>query len=476
METKSLRFYIRDLFMNKLTQQETRVHAFDTLRAGAILLVVLGHAGIPYMATKMPGLLWAVHDPSAHPFFDWFTWAFQFMAMPFFFFIAGFFSAKKFEIQGTRVFIGDRARRILVPFLAAAVVILPLVYYVWAWGWYLEGRCTLREILLAKFLDPVIRQNLFGPAHLWFLEYLFLISLAYPLLGRLNLSRPVLQTLTAFPLLFAIPTAVILQINYDAGIHYQNTFLPFPFRLLHLGYYFLAGALIRRFPGLIEAFEKKGIFYIALAAPALAVTGVLLKRYVAGELAPAGHWALSGATALFSWSMLLGGVGLALRNIKEPNGAVRYLSNASFAVYLVHMPIVGFLQVLLYRVELPAGVKFFLVSAGALLITLFFYQTTRIPDTLTGVQRLGVFSRAHKVALTLVLITVIVVVGGTYQFLYNKEKVRTREAVTGFYRKHLGRKPDTIGLEHWTMMALNKWGLEKVEQIGFIEAKAKGAK
>jgi peptidoglycan/LPS O-acetylase OafA/YrhL len=269
---------------------------------------------------------------------------------------------------------------------------------------------------------------------------------------------------------------VVLRIHYDAGIHYQNTFLPFPFRFLHLGYYFLAGALIRRSPDLFEAFEKKGIFYLALAAPALAATGFLLKRYVAGGLSPVDHWALSFATALFSWSALLGGVGLALRTVKRQTAAVRYVSDASFSIYLVHMPFVGLIQVLLYRVELPAGAKFLLVSAGALLITLFFYQMTRIPDYLTGVRKLGVLNRIQKVSLTVALAAVISVVGGTYQFLYNREKVRTREVVTGFYHKHLGRKPDTIGLEHWTMMALNKWGLEKVEQIGFIEAKAKGAK
>ncbi|MGH7197348.1 MAG: acyltransferase family protein [Candidatus Omnitrophota bacterium] len=448
----------------------------NSLRAWAILLVVLGHAGIPYMATEMPGLLWAVRDASGHPFFDWLVWAAQFLAMPFFFFIAGFFSAKKLEIQGARAFIADRAKRILVPFLAAAVVILPLVYYAWSCGWYLSGRCTLREILLAKFLDPVVRANLFGPAHLWFLEYLFLVSLAYPLFGRLKLAGRVEKTLAAFPILFAIPTAVILAVNYDAGIHYQNTFLPFPFRFLHYFTYFLAGALARRFPDILKAFETKGVFFLALSAPALAATGFLLRRYVLGEINPAGRLALSGATALFTWSMLLGGIGLALRTVRRQQAAVRYLSDASFAIYLVHMPVVGFLQVMLYRFEWPAGVKFLIVFVGAFLITLFFYQTTRVPDYLTGVRPLGVFSRAQKTALTLAFIAVISAVGSTYQVLYNREKTRYREVVTGFYREHLGRKPDRIGLEHWTMMALNKWGLEKVERIGFIEAKAKGAK
>lgn len=456
-----------------------RINAFDalgTLRAWAIVIVVLGHALIPYLPARIPDILWAVHDPSTNPFFETVFWGLIFLAMPIFFFSAGFFSAKKFEILGARAFISDRAKRVLVPFLAGTVVILPLVYYAWAYGWFLSGQCTLREVLLAKFSDLEIRRNLFGPAHLWFLEYLFLISAAYPLFGKWRPSQRLVSAVASFPLLLAVPSIVILLINYDAALIRYNTFLPFPFRLMLFGYCFLAGVWARRFPELLKAIQTKGVLSLGVSVPALAVAVLLINRHLSGVITAPDRFALACATALYTWSVLLGGIALALRFVKKQSAATRYLSDASFSIYLVHMPVVGFIHDILYRFTWPAVVKLLIAFFGALFVTLFFHQTTRIPDYLTGVRRLGVFSRAQKVTLTLALITVISIVGCTYQFLYNKEKARYREVVTGYYRKHLGRKPDTIGLEHWTMMALNKWGLEKVEQIGFIEAKAKGAK
>ena len=48
-------------------------------------------------------------------------------------------------------------------------------------GWLLAGRCTLRQIRKLRFLDPQIRSEFFGPGHLWFLEYLLVMLLAYGL-------------------------------------------------------------------------------------------------------------------------------------------------------------------------------------------------------------------------------------------------------------------------------------------------------
>jgi surface polysaccharide O-acyltransferase-like enzyme len=457
-------------------QRTSAPEALGAMRAWAILIVILGHAIVPYMSAPIPDVTWAVQDRSTHSFFDWLFLGVIFITMPVFLFSAGYVSAKKLEIQGARAFLSDRVRRTLLPFMASIVVILPLVYYAWAYGWLLSGRCTVREILLAKFSDPEIRRNFIGPAHLWFLEYLFLVSAAYPLLGKWRLSGRLEKTLTAFPLLVAVPTAMILLFDHNAALIRYNTFFPLPFRLAHFGYFFLVGALVRRSPALLNAIEKKGVLLLGIAAPAFIAAFLLSQRYLSGEIGLAGRFALACATAFYAWSVLLGGISWALRTVKKQGSASRTLSDASFSIYLVHMPVVGLIQDVLYRFGWPAGVKVFFAFSGTLFLSFFFHQTTRIPDYLTGVRPLGRFTRPQKWALTSMLLAIIFAVGCTYQFLYNREKARYREAVVGLYRKHLGRKPDRIGLEHWTMMALNKWGLEKVEQIGFIEAKAKGAK
>ena len=80
-----------------------------------------------------------------------------------------------------------------------------------------------------------------------------------------------------------------------------------------------------------------------------------------------------------------------------------------------------------------------------------------------------------KIGLTLVVTILVLTAGVSYQYFYNIEKAKYTETVTGYYRKHFKREPDPTGLNHWVMVAMNKWGLERVEKQGFIEAKGGNA-
>ncbi|MFO1092008.1 MAG: acyltransferase family protein [Planctomycetaceae bacterium] len=90
--------------------------------------------------------------------------------MPVFFLMGGFLAAQLFARLGPAEFLKHRARRLLVPFAFACVVILPLDLYAWLLGWVVEGRIPLQKLRSLKLGS---RARLWGVAHLWFLEYLF---------------------------------------------------------------------------------------------------------------------------------------------------------------------------------------------------------------------------------------------------------------------------------------------------------------
>ncbi|MDP3920831.1 MAG: hypothetical protein Q8R76_08510 [Candidatus Omnitrophota bacterium] len=79
-----------------------------------------------------------------------------------------------------------------------------------------------------------------------------------------------------------------------------------------------------------------------------------------------------------------------------------------------------------------------------------------------------------RIILTALLVILIVTSGVHYQYRYDQRRIAYREVITGYYRQYFNREPDAKGLKHWTTWALNKWGLEKVERLGFINAKKKG--
>lgn len=87
----------------------------------------------------------------------------------------------------------------------------------------------------------------------------------------------------------------------------------------------------------------------------------------------------------------------------------------------------------------------------------------------------GKTSLSEKKALSWALVFLILCTGIIYQWQYHRREIYYRQVITGYYWKYFNRAPDPIGLTHWVTWALNKGGLKKIEKMGFVDAKAKGA-
>lgn len=80
------------------------------------------------------------------------------------------------------------------------------------------------------------------------------------------------------------------------------------------------------------------------------------------------------AQALFTWCMVLGAIGLAHRMFRFADPRFRYVSDASYWLYLTHIPVVIGCQWLFYYLRLPATVKGMLVLGISIPLLLASYQ------------------------------------------------------------------------------------------------------
>jgi peptidoglycan/LPS O-acetylase OafA/YrhL len=356
-----------------------------------MFLGVCLHAAVSYMSGRVPGLLWVVRDQDKSRLFDVLFWGLHSFRLPLFFGLAGFFAALVADTRGPGVLLGQRVRRLLVPYLVGSLVLLPITYYIWAAGWLAGGHCTLRQILAVKF-RPEIQAEVFGPLHLWFLQDLFLLSLGFCLIwgaGRFrhrkrlilpqgpprSESAPRPWVSWSLPLWLSVPTALVLAVDLRPFVAHHNSFLPDAGRLLYYGLFFASGvALCSRRDLLADLFRPWGV-HLALSVPVGLTLLLLLPRHLAGE----GGWglrlALAAALALLAWLLLFGMIGLALRCFPRPRPLVRYLADASYWVYLAHLPVVGLLQLDLAEAPLPAGLKFLGVVSVTVLLCLASYHT-----------------------------------------------------------------------------------------------------
>jgi peptidoglycan/LPS O-acetylase OafA/YrhL len=413
-------------------------NALDTLRVVGTFLVLMFHAALSYLASPMRLTLWHAYDSRGHVSMDLFAYWGNGFAMPLFFLAAGVSAPAAIESRGVRVFLKHRAGRFLRPLLFGCLTIMPVCYIISAYGLLVTGRCTANEILTWRF-RPVLQRHLYGLGHLWFLEYLFVVCALWAgcwLLGRTltrfaggskdGRGRDWLEQIFGSrwrPLLLAVPTALIFLADTDTVIRIENILLPNPSRVIHYLYCFAVGGWISRLRAPKERLIPHSRLYLVLAPVVFAAMAPLLLRFVAAPIAGWERVVFVGLAAVFPWLTILGGLGVCLEFIKGKGPAMRFLAEASFWVYLIHLPIVMLMQVLLLPIPWPGPVKFLVTSAvGATLSVLSYEYVTRyslVGEIVNGARRRfrGKRRLGREFGWVAALGTVALVLGGSTWYL-----------------------------------------------------------
>ncbi len=360
--------------------------SLEILRVATTFLVVMFHASLAYLTVPLRHTIWLVHDIPTFGL-NYFCYWVNGFAMPVFFLAAGVSAPAAIKSRGVQVFLTHRVRRLLRPLVFASLTVLPIVYVLWGYGLMKTGRCDLDDILNWRF-RPELRTHLYGLGHLWFLEYLFVVCVAWCLAAKLRdfavrkhpntpdeagwIARILVSPWR--PLLLAIPTAVIFLVDSDTMLRINNDMIPNPFRVLHYTYFFAVGGWISRIRKPGERLIPLGGVYLVLSIAVFALMSGPLLRHAESPLHGPERIALCAFAAPFPWLMLFGSLGVLLRLHHAKGSVLRYLSEASFWVYIVHLPLVGLGQVLLYETPLPGLVKFAFVAGLAIAASLLSYE------------------------------------------------------------------------------------------------------
>lgn len=364
----------------------SRVSGLEWLRAGLSVAVLAFHAAIPYTRQQMPGLNWIVHEPVGSPIVDVVCWTLNGLTMPLFFLIAGFFGARIFARQGASSFLKHRTRRLVPPLVFGSFVILPVIGHLWFLSWSAQGFMPLDRIWRWGIPDELER-NLYGAGHLWFMQYLWVFCLAAWMTSRLTarfserlvvrLHRVKVSLMNSFwmPVLFAIPATLALVAEPRIEIGFRQSFLP---QWANLAYYFpcfVAGFWLRcserQGDVLAKWCELRGVLAIAV----FAILWPFLQSHLRQDSTGLDLWITAGLFSLYAWLAATSLFGLSVKYLRrEAPAGVKYLAKASLWVYLIHIPMVGLIQLNLLFVSLPTVLKFGLTVLSGLALSLVTYQ------------------------------------------------------------------------------------------------------
>ena len=223
----------------------------------------------------------------------------------------------------------------------------------------------------------------FPLVHLWFLYLLALFYLAFALVHRLleRLERHAAVLLQPWAILvLAAPLCIGLYLHpywiMWFGIPTPDRgFLPNLPAVLGYGAAFAFGWLVQRQPQALGLWERRWLPHLVVAC---ACTALCLVQAGATPLlmpVPQGQLKLAYAASysLGAWSWALALIGMALRFLGAYGSARRYLADASYWIYLVHLPLVVALQALVAQLAWPWALKFLLILAAAFVLMLGTY-------------------------------------------------------------------------------------------------------
>jgi glucan biosynthesis protein C len=351
----------------------TRLHGLDALRAGALLLGIVLHSLMPFL----PGGIWMVNDRYSSTWALVGTYLIHLFRMPLFLLLAGYFARMSLLRKGTRPFLVDRLKRIGLPLIAFwPIAVLPLAVLT-------VINYSVRD-LTPPPIPPEAAQAMITPGQLWFLLVLiecYLIMLAVRAVARKVLGD---QRCTAIAeraagvltspaglLLAMLPYAVAVVLQGEpvtGGIREPMTFVPEPRGLVAYFGAFLVGWCFHARSDALTRVAGSRWPYLAIAV-GMSVIGWFV---IDSAVVPSPVVALVVAIAGWSWIYAL--LGLAVRHLNRERPAVRYLADASYWMYLLHLPLLLALEIPLADLALPIIVKLLITWAASFVILVLSYH------------------------------------------------------------------------------------------------------
>lgn len=365
-----------------------RLHALDAVRGGALLLGVLFHATLPFLLGPQ---LWIVRDEaSAGLTVTFFT--LHVFRMTVFFVLAGFFARMLLHRRGLGGFVLNRLKRIAAPLVMFWPFVFAVIVAVLVW---VGVRANGGEMPQGEPPPSPLTVEAWPLTHLWFLYVLlFFYAGALVLRGLVMLidRGGALRTrlLDPFVTLIAGPAAPIFLGALFFGAFYatpdwmawfgiptpDHGLIPHTTALACYGLAFGFGWLVNRREGILQGWAKRWLANLGLGV--VCTIACLQLLGVTPVLTPAELGAktmlYAALYALAVWGWTLGLIGAAVRFMTRENEALRYVSDASYWIYIVHIPVLLVLQAAVQPLGLPWFAKYALTLGAAFALMFVSYE------------------------------------------------------------------------------------------------------
>lgn len=362
---------------------KTRIYFLDNLRTFLIFLVIVLHSAICYAPVLQS--MWIVNDPSKSNGLVLFVIYIDIFVMFMMFFISGYFVPQSLKGKTTWAFIKAKFNRIMVPWIVAVFTLIPAYKFIFLYsrGLPQEEWFTYFHLFAREGGSPAYFAD--GPAQswLWFLPVLFLFQILYAALAKTSIFKLKISLKTAVISTFVIGLAFSMVISrldlngwFDSPVlHFQKE------RILIYFLFFLLGSLCYKLKVFETSQKSKGLFIISniVLGISLTVFTVVAMNFFQNIIDPsrnifiisefADAMMYYGSVLLSTFSILYVLIHIFKNRVNKTSRVLGAMSKNSYAVYIIHMIVIGLLSLMLLNLSIPPLVKFCIVAILSFIIS-----------------------------------------------------------------------------------------------------------
>lgn len=367
-----------------------RLYYLDWLRVIAALMVFCFHAAMIFVSWD-----WHIKNSQTSFIMDTFVRFIHLWIMPLFFLLAGAGTWCSLRHRTGRGYLCERFRRLIIPLLFGTLFIIPPQVYV--------ERLSSSEFngsffqFYSHFFDGVYPQGNFTWNHLWFLLYLFVISMiALPILqkARADISLR-FDSIIVRPWIIFLP--IIPVIFIEAAFRYTwPSYLYLTDMLLFL-LFFIYGYLI-----VSENKIRQAIVHYAKVSLLLGLIsfGAIVVMYFTNNIpAPGSTWGYVIFKICWSSTALLwivGIVGLGIKHLNYNNRFLRHANEAVLPFYILHHTVILIVGYYAVHWSINLFIKYIVIVTISFMATIIGYLLIRQSDLFRVVFGLKIKLKANK--------------------------------------------------------------------------------
>jgi glucans biosynthesis protein C len=316
--------------------------------------------------------------------------------MPLFFFISGVGSWFALEHKNSKQYLLERIKRLLVPFyFIGFLVLIPPQYY---WEQVTHGHFIgdFFQFIPNYFHFPAEPQ-LFGfyfgfhptflsywPGHLWFLRYLFILSLiTLPIMKyfKSNSGRMLITKLAGFSyrrggiFLFAVPIALVQIVLRAASPNYLS-WADFAFWLV----IFLIGYIVPSDDRFTQAIKRNSWISLIVGIFMFMLMGYLLNKsgyrdaLMIHPSYSAGYIVFQTISSLNTWCWIVFIFSIGVTFLNFNNNILSYCNEAVLPFYILHQTIILIVGFFVIQWNLNIMLKYIIISTSSFALIIIIYE------------------------------------------------------------------------------------------------------